>query len=323
MATAADKVTVKEEEPAATSEEMITSLVSGISSLTNPHIKPRSFVTGENFAKFCTRFIQYVYLSKLSDPNLYLHFLHLLDDRTYQKLINVTFEHDSEKENAELFCKKYLAAYYPASEIQSRQTELLSCKQRSTESVDDYSFRLVELANIAFSDDNTREINSKIAFLSGIYQPDMRRKLNELELPTLKDAIEFAKRLERVDKMIADETYPDSQTTPKFGHVRNQGNVVHSTKSQNKFSGDREEDRLAARSSSKTSPSYSASSRKSSYSGDRQHSSTSYRGGTSRVRGNCWNCGVFGHYARDCWYLEDQSSNSRDHRLSYRPTQLN
>ena len=55
---------------------------------------------------------------------------------------------------------------------------------------------------IAFPDDNIRDINCKIAFLKGVRNVDIRRKLNEVNLVTFDDAIEMAKRLERVDKMM-------------------------------------------------------------------------------------------------------------------------
>ena len=124
-------------------EQIMQDLTKGLSYLKLSHIKPKPFTKGDNFAAFCQRFKQYIYLSKLSDPYLYIHFLQLLDDRTYQKLVNVQL-HQSEMGNANRFCEKYIGIYYPNSAIQSLQTEVLSCQQNDSETIDDYSFRLKE-----------------------------------------------------------------------------------------------------------------------------------------------------------------------------------
>ena len=184
-------------------EKIMQKLAEGMSYLKLSHIKPKPFTTVENFSAFCQRFAQYIYLSKLADPCLYILFLQLLDDRTYQKLVNVQL-HQSEMGNAKLFCAQYIAKYYPDSAIQSLQTEVLSYIQSDSETIEDFSFRLKEKAMIAFPDDNIREINCKIAFLKGVRNIDIRRKLNEVNLVTFDEAIEMAKRLERVDNMMTD-----------------------------------------------------------------------------------------------------------------------
>ena len=188
-------------ETVAPAQNIMQDLAEGMSYLKLSHIKPKPFTTGENFSAFCQRFVQYIYLSKLADPCLYIHFLQLLDNRTYQKLVNVQL-HQSEMGNAELFCAQYIAKYYPDSAIQSLQTEVLSYIQSDSETIEDFSFRLKERAMIAFPDDNIREINCKIAFLKGVRNIDIRRKLNEVNLVTFDEAIEMAMRLERVDNMM-------------------------------------------------------------------------------------------------------------------------
>ena len=60
-------------------------LIRGLNRLNiNSVIKPKSFKKGENFNAFCDRFLQYVEVTKLTDQALYINFLSLLDDRTYQ-----------------------------------------------------------------------------------------------------------------------------------------------------------------------------------------------------------------------------------------------
>ena len=48
--------------------------------------KPEKFVRGQNFAKFCTKFMDYVTLSNISGDNLHILFLNLVDEFTAEKL---------------------------------------------------------------------------------------------------------------------------------------------------------------------------------------------------------------------------------------------
>ena len=47
--------------------------------------KMRKFTKGENFSRFCGRFQEYVYITKIEDRNLYMYFLQNVDDKTYSK----------------------------------------------------------------------------------------------------------------------------------------------------------------------------------------------------------------------------------------------
>ena len=68
-------------------------LLNGLNRLNiNSVIKPKSFNKGGNFNAFCDRFLQYVEVTRLEDPALYIHVLSLLDDRTYKLLADVKFE---------------------------------------------------------------------------------------------------------------------------------------------------------------------------------------------------------------------------------------
>lgn len=66
--------------------------------------KPRQFRYQDDFSQFIARFKNYVKICKIVDPDLYLIFLSLLDDRTYSKLHNIELE-VADRADAEKFCK--------------------------------------------------------------------------------------------------------------------------------------------------------------------------------------------------------------------------
>ena len=178
-------------------------LIKGLNRLNiNSVIKPKSFTKGENFNAFCDRFTKYVEITKLEDPALYIHFLSLLDDRTYQLLADVKLE-TPEMGNVNEFCRKYRSIYYPDSAIQSLQNEVLACQQQAGESIDDYSYKLRTKGKVAFPDETMREVNCRIAFLNGVRNAEMKRKLNESNHLNFEEAIEMAKRIERVENMMS------------------------------------------------------------------------------------------------------------------------
>ena len=339
-------------------EDQVADVTKGMSSLKLNHLKPRPFTVGENFTAFCSRFKQYIYMSKIEDPNLYIYFLQLLDDRTYQKLASVKFQHISERGDPEMFCIRYTNAYYPNSAIQSLQTEVLSCTQKATETIDDYSFRLAEKAGIAFHDEIIREINGKIAFLKGVRNPEIRRKLNEAEIASFDDAVEMAKRLERVDILMGESTLDSVSNfgvlNPTEGgpsRLRSRRSRRDSDRSDKSRSGSRKErvrfvsddssgsgshekyradknsrrDGRSRREASSETAHYNYERRASSPHPQQFNRSSSSRGGasgrwTTRGKSNfkCYYCSKPGHFARECYSNPESRSFRGNHRGSGR-----
>ena len=165
--------------------------------------KLRKFSKGENFSRFCERFLEYIYITKMCDPNLYVFFLQNVDDETYATLKAVTLI-DQQKNNAEQFCDVYKRAIY-GDEGLSLKNEVMDCKQKTDESISDYAYRLREAANIAYSDPNAAAENCLLAFLRGIKNAHIKRKLNESVLAEFNEAVKYAKRLERVEGMVNEE----------------------------------------------------------------------------------------------------------------------
>ena len=163
--------------------------------------RPKDFTKGENFSRFCDRFKEYVYLTRLNDRNLYIYLLQLVDNETYELLKKVRLKR-RERGDAAAFCKKYIKAIYPDGDAVSLKSEVLTCKQKSDENIDKFQYRLLEKASIAFSDKKVRDENCLIAFLQGVRNISMKIKLNEAEIQTFDDAVKLAKRLERVNDML-------------------------------------------------------------------------------------------------------------------------
>ena len=167
------------------------------------------FQTGENFSRYCERFLEYVYLSKINDPNLYVLFLQNVDNRTYSLLKSVELE-PCQKSNPQLFCPIYKETVYSDISM-SIKNQLLECKQTTSETVDEYAYRLREKANLAYSDANLADENCLLAFLKGICNSSLKRKLNEsTNIKTFEAAVKSAKRLEHIETMLRKQSAEDS-----------------------------------------------------------------------------------------------------------------
>ena len=86
--------------------------------------KMAKYKSGENFAIYCERFIDYVD-GKTSD-NLYRSFLQNVDDETYSALKQVKLE-DQQKCDAKIFCEIYKNRIYNNDGI-ILKNELMQCQ---------------------------------------------------------------------------------------------------------------------------------------------------------------------------------------------------
>ena len=165
-----------------------------------------AYAEGDNFARYCEKFQEATKLSQIEDENLNIWFLQKIsDDQTYALLKTVDLS-ETEKANAELFCEKYKTAYYSEDVSMSLKNELIECKQDAGEPIAKYSFRLSEKANIAYKNQQTAEDNAFIAFMRGVRNNTIRRKLKESNnIDNFKDAVAYAQKLESISKQFADE----------------------------------------------------------------------------------------------------------------------
>ena len=116
----------------------IDNLKDVISSIKLSHVSKLSkYSKGENFSRYCDRFLEYIRITRMKDRNLYLHFLQKMDDETYTilKTAKLTTE---QKANGKLFVPIYKELIY-GSEKTSLRNEVIDCKQNFGESVRDYA----------------------------------------------------------------------------------------------------------------------------------------------------------------------------------------
>ena len=128
--------------------------------------KPRHFKLGDNFYQFCERFIEYVNINGIT-WHLDLIFLSLLDDRTHASLKNVTLA-DEDKHCPEKLCKAYQAAFTPNVGNGAMLVELYTLKQDRCESVDDFSYRIGNIAQKMSMPKRELNVHKLEAFIKGL-----------------------------------------------------------------------------------------------------------------------------------------------------------
>ena len=83
----------------------------------------------------------------------------------------------------------------------SLKNEVIDCKQDPGEPIAKYSFRLSEKAKIAYKDQQKADDNAFIAFMKGVRDSTIRRKLKESSsIIDFKGAVAYAKKLESISK---------------------------------------------------------------------------------------------------------------------------
>ena len=202
-------------------------------------MKLPKFQKGDNFARYCQRFEEFISIAKITDANLYMYFLQNVNDETYSILKTVELS-TAQKAEATEFCPLYKTAIYGDVSI-SLKNEVMECKQRNDEAISDFVYRLREKASIAYTDPAMVEENCFIAFLRGVKDPQLKRKLNEAtSLTNFKDAVKLAKRLEKINEMLAEETEVSSilkESTYTFRPARDRSQSPHSQQTYPNYRG--------------------------------------------------------------------------------------
>ena len=166
----------------------------------------KSFTNGENFARFITRFTEHVTYNGIQDCNLYLYFLTLLDEITYDKLRKIQLT-KAEKQNSKSFCQKYIEAYYPKGQKSTLRNEMINVKQQAEEGIEDFAFRVSELGLTAYGDGSAFEPACITAFIQGVTDAKIKYELLKDKSDSYDEIVNNAKQLETIAKIQAtDET---------------------------------------------------------------------------------------------------------------------
>ena len=161
---------------------------------------PAKYQRGQNFSKFCEKFIDYITLSKIQDDNLYILFLNLLDDFTLDKLRKVPLSLGQRKD-ARGFLEVYEKKMSPSHGGRTYRTKLTELKQDTGEKVEDFAYRIADTASRAYSDTEhmLQEEASFATFMKGLCDQDLRMKLHEdVSISTFDGAVDEATRLENL-----------------------------------------------------------------------------------------------------------------------------
>jgi hypothetical protein len=88
------------------------------------------------------------------------------------------------------------------------KNKVQECKQLVGESMTTFSHRLMEKAEIAFSNQQWKDENCVLALLRGVRDKEIRRKLNESSVTTFGEALKLAKKLDKISNMFEVEYNP-------------------------------------------------------------------------------------------------------------------
>ena len=301
----------------------IDNLKDAISSMKLSHVtKLSKYSKGENFSRYCDRFLEYIRITRMRDRNLYLYFLQKMDDETYT-ILKTAKLNTEQKANGKLFVPIYKELIY-GSEKSSLRNEVIDCKQNFGESVRDYAYRILEKANIAFEDSKVREDNCLMTLLRGVRDTHIKRKLNEVSLQSFDEAVKYAEKLERIERMLNPEQniapilreISDFKFRPQRLESRSRDRFRSSSRGRDSSneSWRSNSTRGSDRQFRSRGRSWSNNSRNRENFGSRNRSRENGRRPNFSQRGRsqnrapqrnfnktCWNCNKRGHIQRNCW----------------------
>ena len=290
------------------------------------NVQMPKFQKGQNFSTFCERFQQYAIVSRLNDPNLYRYFLLNVDNETYTTLKSTELT-NAQKADANLFCPIYKQMFYGNLGVLLRN-EVRDCRQNSTETITEYAHKLRETANAAFSDHDAAEYECFLTFLGGVHDPGIKRKLNEsTSLNNFEDALQLAKRLEKIEKTF------NSDDTGRNKTVLNQNESEKSDRSNLRTSNNIEDFKFPKTDSenkfSSKSPHNNGSKRTKLQATDHNDQVTNYNDHTDQKnqkwrwnnyrRRNklvCWKCLGIGHKRVQCWQYSRENKSAHNFKRS-------
>ena len=165
-------------------------------------IKPRKYRKGDDICTFLERFEQFIVMNRITDDNLDLYFVSLVeDDVMYKKLRNVRLT-NIQKSDVRLLVVAVKEALYPATETRLLRSTLATLKQEVGESIEVYAQRIKDVADRAYSEPVLKEEASLSTLLAGISEVKIRQKLLEDDIDSFEKATRLAVKCERISKAL-------------------------------------------------------------------------------------------------------------------------
>ena len=185
----------------------------GTMSLKLPQLE--KFQRGDNFSKFCEKFLEYVTLGNIDSDNLPLLFLQLVDDFTRERLKKIILT-PGQRTDPKQFIEEYMKKICPPHEGSTFKAKLAEIKQKqSGESVEEYAYRISDISSRAYTDNEAalKEEACFSSFMKGLTDPDLKMKLHEnTNIKTFEQAVDEATRLENIKIFIGTKSQPISMT---------------------------------------------------------------------------------------------------------------
>ena len=141
--------------------------------------KAPRYKKGDDFSTFLLRFEHHVRLSGICD-NLDLRISGLVEDNSlFKKISNFQFT-GTEKRDIKSFVTAIKTRLFPSTDTRIMRTKFGRMKQESQESVEQFSERIRDSAEIIFSSRLEREGAAVTAFISGLSNTAIKRRLLQM-----------------------------------------------------------------------------------------------------------------------------------------------
>ena len=183
-------------DPSGTESTGISNILSHIAF--NPIGQPEPYKHGDDFYQFCNRFTEFVCLHGIK-AKLDLLFLSFVDNKTHASLKFAPLE-DEDKLCPVKLCDAYKRVMNPGLINGALIAQLFTMKQEIHESIDEFSYRIVKIAQKMTADERTISSHKLEAFILGIENVHIKVELLRCENISFQQAVHKARRIESILK---------------------------------------------------------------------------------------------------------------------------
>ena len=164
----------------------------------NPIGQPEPYKHGDDFYQFCNRFTEFVCLHGI-EAKLDLLFLSLVDDKTHASLKFALLENEDKLCPVKL-CDAYKRVKNPGLINGAIIAQLFTMKQEIHESIDEFSYRIVKIAQKMTADEMTISSHKLEAFILGISNVHIKVEILRCENISFEQAVHKARQIESILK---------------------------------------------------------------------------------------------------------------------------